>query len=229
MFAAGNGSFSSEAQVPGVIAAGGVFSNAGLELQASDYASGYHSNWFGGVDVPLVSGLVGMRPRASYIMLPIPAGCPIDVERAAAGGGDPADGTAANDGWALFSGTSAACPQVAGAVAVLRGHQARRDAGGGRSGAVEHRRRRARGPQPPALQPPGRARPGPGHGLRVDQRVCSGWSDLSCSASRVIARSLPRRSILRISGSSGRSKPGTRSNSYVNSTCVPPSGRSLST
>ena len=121
VFAAGNGSFSSEAQVPGVIAVGGVFSNAGLELQASDYASGYHSNWFGGVDVPLVSGLVGMRPRASYIMLPIPAGCPIDVERAAAGGGDPADGTAANDGWALFSGTSAACPQVAGAVAVLRG------------------------------------------------------------------------------------------------------------
>ena len=121
VFAAGNGSFSAEAQVPGVIAAGGVFSNAGLELQASDYASGYHSDWFGGVDVPLVSGLVGMRPRASYIMMPIPAGCPIDVERAAAGGGDPADGTTANDGWALFSGTSAACPQVAGAAAVLRG------------------------------------------------------------------------------------------------------------
>lgn len=121
VFAAGNGSFSAEAQVPGVISAGGVYSDAGLELQASDYASGYHSEWFGGVDVPLVSGLVGMRPRASYIMMPIPAGCPIDVERAAAGGGDPPDGTSANDGWALFSGTSAACPQVAGAAAVLRG------------------------------------------------------------------------------------------------------------
>jgi subtilisin family serine protease len=75
--------------------------------------------------VPTVSGLVGMRPRASYIMLPIPAGCPIDVERAAAGSGggagDPPDGTSANDGWALFSGTSAAAPQVAGAAAVLRG------------------------------------------------------------------------------------------------------------
>jgi subtilisin family serine protease len=68
-----------------------------------------------------VSGLVGMRPRASYIMLPIPAACPIDVERAAPGGGDPADGTGADDGWALFSGTSAAAPQIAGAVAVLRG------------------------------------------------------------------------------------------------------------
>jgi subtilisin family serine protease len=125
VFAAGNGSFSAEAQVPGVIAAGGVFATAGLELQASTYASGYHSQWFGGVDVPTVSGLVGKRPRASYIMLPIPAGCPIDVERAAAGSGagagDPPDGTSANDGWALFSGTSAAAPQVAGAVALLRG------------------------------------------------------------------------------------------------------------
>jgi subtilisin family serine protease len=125
VFAAGNGSFSAEAQVLGVIAAGGVFASAGLDLQASAYASGYHSQWFGGVDVPTVSGLVGMRPRASYIMLPIPPGCPIDVERAAAGSGpgagDPPDGTSANDGWALFSGTSAAAPQVAGAAAVLRG------------------------------------------------------------------------------------------------------------
>jgi subtilisin family serine protease len=104
-----------------VIAAGGVFASAGLELQASDYSSGYHSQWFGGVDVPTVSGLVGMRPRASYIMMPIPPGCPIDVQRAAAGGGDPADGTSPSDGWALFSGTSAAAPQIAGAAAVLRG------------------------------------------------------------------------------------------------------------
>jgi hypothetical protein len=121
VFSAGNGQFASEPQVPGVIAAGGAFATAGLDLQASDYASGYHSPWFGGVDVPTVSGLVGKLPRASYIMLPIPRGCPIDVERAAAGAGDPPDGTAANDGWALFSGTSAAAPMLAGAVAVLRG------------------------------------------------------------------------------------------------------------
>jgi subtilase family protein len=121
IFSAGNGHFGVEPQVPGVIAAGGVHATAGLDLQASTYSSGYDSPWFGGVRVPTVSGLVGMAPRASYIMLPIPPGCPIDVERSAAGSGDPADGTAANDGWALFSGTSAAAPQLAGAAAVLRG------------------------------------------------------------------------------------------------------------
>lgn len=121
IFSAGNGQFGVEPQVPGVIAAGGVFANAGLDLQASTYSSGYQSPWFGGVQVPTVSGLVGMFPRASYIMLPIPPGCPIDTGRAVSGDGDPADGTTANDGWALFSGTSAAAPQIAGAAAVLRG------------------------------------------------------------------------------------------------------------
>ena len=121
IFSTGNGHFSVEPQVPGVIAAGGVYASAGLDLQASTYASGYESPWFGGVQVPTVSGLVGMSPRASYIMLPIPPGCPIDTERAIAAAGDPADGTTANDGWALFSGTSAAAPQIAGAAALLRG------------------------------------------------------------------------------------------------------------
>ncbi len=121
IFSAGNGHFSAEPQVPGVIAAGGVFATAGLDLQASTYSSGYASPWFGGVQVPTVSGLVGMAPRASYLMLPIPPGCPIDTERAVAASGDPADGTLPGDGWALFSGTSAAAPQVAGACALLRG------------------------------------------------------------------------------------------------------------
>ena len=159
VFAAGNGSFSAEAQVPGVIAAGGVFANAGLELQASDYASGYHSRGSAASTCRTVSGLVGMRPRASYIMLPIPAGCPIDVERAAAGAGDPADGTSANDGWALFSGTSAAAPQVAGAAAVLRG--IRKDATPAQvaQALCGHRRRRPRraAATRASITPPGRA------------------------------------------------------------------------
>jgi subtilisin family serine protease len=121
VFSAGNGHFSIEPQVPGVIAAGGVYSNEGFDLQASTYSSGYQSPWFGGTQVPTVSGLVGLTPRAAYIMLPIPSACTIDIERASATQNDPADGTGARDGWALFSGTSAAAPQIAGAAALLRG------------------------------------------------------------------------------------------------------------
>ncbi|MFE7393937.1 S8 family serine peptidase [Streptomyces sp. NPDC057582] len=125
VFSAMNGQFALEPQVPGVLSVGGVFAGPGLQLQASDYASGYASPWFSGVVVPVVSGLVGMRPRAQYLMLPVPPGCELDVSesRAELDGQlpDPGDGTQPDDGWALFSGTSAAAPQVAGAVAVLLG------------------------------------------------------------------------------------------------------------
>ncbi|EKX61692.1 S8 family serine peptidase [Streptomyces ipomoeae] len=125
VFSAMNGQFAMEPQVPGVLSVGGVYVGPGLELRASDYASGYASPWFEGVVVPVVSGLVGMRPRAQYLMLPVPPGCALDVSesRAQLDGRlpDPGDGTAEDDGWALFSGTSAAAPQVAGAAAVLLG------------------------------------------------------------------------------------------------------------
>jgi subtilisin family serine protease len=129
VFAAGNGTFGMEAQVPGVISAGGVYASSGLELEATPYASGYESTWYfvdddergGRIRVPAVCGLVGKPPRASYLMLPVPTGSRIDQERATAGRDDPPDGTSPFDGWALFSGTSAAAPQVAGAAAVLRG------------------------------------------------------------------------------------------------------------
>lgn len=122
VFSAGNGSFSIEPQVPGVLAAGGVFATADLELRASDYTSGYASPWFQDTVVPTVSGLVGLQPRAKYIMLPIPPGCEIDVDLSQPSPQDPeGDDTTANDGWALFSGTSAAAPQVAGAAAVILG------------------------------------------------------------------------------------------------------------
>ena len=66
-------------------------------------------------------GLVGRRPRAHYLMLPVPPGGEIDVSESEPAPNDSPDGTMPNDGWALFSGTSAAAPQVAGAAALILG------------------------------------------------------------------------------------------------------------
>src|SRR5262249_39571709 len=68
--------------------------------------------------VPDFCGLVGLLPHASYIMLPIPSGCEIDQETSRPNDGK-GDGTETDDGWGVFSGTSAAAPQLAGVCALL--------------------------------------------------------------------------------------------------------------
>ena len=69
--------------------------------------------------MPTVCGLVGMTPRAQYLMLPVPPGSAIDAAESQPTVNDSGDGTTPADGWALFSGTSAAAPQLAGAAALL--------------------------------------------------------------------------------------------------------------
>ena len=119
VFSAGNGQFGFPGQHPDVVSAGGTFMNLDGSIRATRYTSGFASNVYPGRNVPDLSGLVGDPPGAAYIMLPIPAGCQIDVGRA--GGTHPnGDETAADDGWAAFSGTSAAAPQIAGVVALMR-------------------------------------------------------------------------------------------------------------
>ena len=119
VFSAGNGHWGFPGQHPDVISAGGVFMDKDESLRASNYSSGFPSNIYPGRKVPDLSGLVGMKPSAAYIMLPLEAGGQIDVGNA--GGAHPAkDETLSNDGWAAFSGTSAAAPQLAGAAALVK-------------------------------------------------------------------------------------------------------------
>jgi subtilisin family serine protease len=113
VFSAGNGHYSFPGQMPDVISAGGVFVDADGSMRASDYASAFRSRIYSGRSVPDFCGLVGLLPHADYVMLPVPPGQEIDTENAAH------DGTAPDDGWGVFSGTSAAAPQDAGVCALL--------------------------------------------------------------------------------------------------------------
>lgn len=118
VFAGGNGQVSFPGMMPEVISVGGVYADQNVALRASNYASSFISLIYPGRRVPDFCGLVGMQPRATYIMLPLQRTCSIDVDLG--GGAQPnKDETATNDGWAVISGTSAAAPQVAGICALL--------------------------------------------------------------------------------------------------------------
>ena len=129
---AGNGQFGFPAQMPEVIAAGGVFADdprlanppgeGPPALRASNFASAFKSRIvrYNSRKVPDCCGLVGEQPDAAYILLPLPPGSEQDRDGSlAAGLVRGIDGTAADDGWAVFSGTSAAAPQVAGVCALM--------------------------------------------------------------------------------------------------------------
>ncbi|MEM9046438.1 MAG: S8 family serine peptidase [Pseudomonadota bacterium] len=112
VFSAGNGHVAFPGMMPEVISAGGVFVARDGTMQASDYASAFSSKIYPGRDVPDACGLVGMASNsAQYIMLPLQPNCETDRQNG--------DGTAKDDGWAVISGTSAAAPQLAGAIALM--------------------------------------------------------------------------------------------------------------
>lgn len=119
VFSAGNCHWGFPGQHPDVISAGGVYMRSNGSYEATPYASGFESKIYPRRKVPDVCGLVGLPPRAQYIMLPVEPGCYLD--RNLAGGAHPnGDETAKDDGWAAFSGTSAAAPQLAGICALMK-------------------------------------------------------------------------------------------------------------
>lgn len=119
IFSAGNGQAGFPGQHPDVISAGGAYLDQKGALEASDYASGFISQIYPGRRVPDLCGLVGLLPKAAYIMLPVEPGDMLDKQLA--GGTHPnGDETTNSDGWAAFSGTSAAAPQLAGAAALIK-------------------------------------------------------------------------------------------------------------
>lgn len=113
IFSAGNGHYAFPASMPEVLSVGGTFVAEDGSMRASNYASAFTSAIYSGRHVPDVCGLVGLLPHGDYIMLPVPPGAEIDSANASH------DGTAPADGWAVFSGTSAAAPQIAGVCALL--------------------------------------------------------------------------------------------------------------
>ena len=143
---------------------------------------------------PTLSGLVGMRPEAMYIMLPVPEGC-VDRRRQRRWH-TPHDGdeTTANDGWAAFSGTSAATPQIAGVCALIKQACAQPHADGDPRHPHEHRRDVTTGTNHPNFGQHGGRRdrtPRPATGSSTPTRRCW-WPRCGASGSGRSYRSADR-------------------------------------
>ncbi len=118
-FAGGNGPGANFPQgMPAVISVGGVHVDIpSLSFEASSYASSFTSSIWAGRKVPDVCGFTGNKVVkdgnwfAPSLLLPVQSGSTLDKIWPSTGTG--------TDGWGLFSGTSAACPQVAGVVALM--------------------------------------------------------------------------------------------------------------
>ncbi|MGR5997751.1 S8 family serine peptidase [Bacillus cereus] len=123
VFASGNGGEPFPGMHPDVISVGGVFVDRNGSMEATEFVSGYKSTTkpYENRLVPDICGLSGLPPMADYIMLPVEPGDWFDEFASASGQKHPnGDETSPIDGWAAFSGTSAAAPQIAGVCALLK-------------------------------------------------------------------------------------------------------------
>jgi serine protease AprX len=112
IFSAGNGQLAFPASLPDVIAVGGTTVDVDRSLRASSFSSSFASQLFPGRRVPDLCGAVGESGSSrGHLMLPVPNGAALE--------GENLPQTSRGRGWGVFSGTSAAAPQVAGVVALM--------------------------------------------------------------------------------------------------------------
>jgi len=109
---------------PNNISVGGAYIDDVGRWWASSYASSGPTSWYDNRWVPDICGIVGQSPCGRLIVMPVEPGCRLDVSRTGSGQEiyvpeSCMDQTEIDDGWAVFSGTSSAAPQVAGVMALL--------------------------------------------------------------------------------------------------------------
>jgi len=121
--AAGNGINGFPAQHPDVIAVGAAFKAESGEMSLADYSSAFESSVYSGRHVPDLCGVAGSSLESPFLHLPVPAGSRYDLEYSEfqniVGEDVTLNDQVTSDGWAAFSGTSAAAPQVSGICALL--------------------------------------------------------------------------------------------------------------
>lgn len=121
--AAGNGFNGFPAQHPEVISVGAAFKAESGAVSLASYSSAFESAVYSGRTVPDLCGVAGSSLEAPFLHLPVPAGSEYDSRYSEfqniIGDDVPLNDQIKSDGWAAFSGTSAAAPQVAGICALL--------------------------------------------------------------------------------------------------------------
>ena len=121
--AAGNGVSGFPAQHPDVISVGAAFKAENGNVSLANYSSAFESAVYPGRTVPDLCGVAGSSLESPFLHLPVPASSRYDLEYSEfqniVGDDVTLNDQIKSDGWAAFSGTSAAAPQVAGICALL--------------------------------------------------------------------------------------------------------------